>query len=279
MSRGRGGGRGGRGGGRGGRPNVSWDTGDEPDGRPSELFPHYALPVPRHLTPTETNTVKNFLLLRHQLRASALYTSLRSETDVDPLRRKHGGATSRGTKTPYGVRSRANQDPFTSMPTYGQRFVREDRALPDWSNRPVCRELWPSELLNTIDPEPDRGNGGGHLVLGDDTGDAAPRKKKRRLELSRVDALPNAEVAFGMAQAGEDEDGERNLLDRLDALGDETGEDGADLDDEEGLGDADEQDEAYDDEDAGDYDAENYFDNGDEMGDDYGDDGDGEGTF
>lgn len=36
--------RGGRGGGRGGargpgRPNVPWDTGDEPDARPSELFP------------------------------------------------------------------------------------------------------------------------------------------------------------------------------------------------------------------------------------------------
>lgn len=40
MSRGgRGGGRGGRGGGRGGRPNVPWDTGEEPDARPSELFP------------------------------------------------------------------------------------------------------------------------------------------------------------------------------------------------------------------------------------------------
>ena len=41
MSRGggRGGGRGGRGGARGGRPNVPWDTTEEPDARPSELFP------------------------------------------------------------------------------------------------------------------------------------------------------------------------------------------------------------------------------------------------
>lgn len=39
MSRGRGGGRGGRGGGRGGRQNLSWDTGEEPDARPSDLFP------------------------------------------------------------------------------------------------------------------------------------------------------------------------------------------------------------------------------------------------
>jgi DNA-directed RNA polymerase III subunit RPC7 len=49
MSRGggRGGGRGGRGGGggRGGRPNVPWDTGDEPDARPSELFPVRRLPT------------------------------------------------------------------------------------------------------------------------------------------------------------------------------------------------------------------------------------------
>lgn len=43
MSRGgRGGGRGGRGGRGGsgvGRPNVPWDTGEEPDSKPSELFP------------------------------------------------------------------------------------------------------------------------------------------------------------------------------------------------------------------------------------------------
>lgn len=158
------------------------------------------------------------------------------------------------TNALYGVRNKASQDPFTAMPTYGQRFVREDRALPDWSQRPVCRELFPAELLDVVDADT-RG------------------RKKRRLELSRVSALPNAEEAFGL----EEEDGGKGLLEKLDALGDEEEVEG---EVEEGAGEEDEEDEVYDDEDAGDYDAENYFDNGSEGGEDYGDDGgDGEGTF
>lgn len=163
------------------------------------------------------------------------------------------------------------------MPTYSEKFVREERALPDWSARPVCREMFPPELLDTIEP------GGG-----------AGARKKRRLELSKVSALPNAEEAFGLPSLEDDDEEEgagtgngRNLLARLDALRDDEADDGGELDDEEGLEEGDEddkdkeeEDEAYDDEDAGDYDAENYFDNGDEMGEDYGDDGDdGEGTY
>lgn len=174
-----------------------------------------------------------------------------------------------------GARSKALQDPFTAMPTYAQRFVKEERALPDWSRRPLCRELFPQELLEVIEPE----DGGG------------PRKR-RRLELTRVNALPNAEEAFGLVN-GEDYEGEdgayledqpqagaasqKLLLERLDAMdGEEAGEDIGD-DDAEAV--EEEEDMAYDDEDAGDYDAENYFDNGDDGGDDYGDDGDGEGTY
>lgn len=174
----------------------------------------------------------------------------------------------------YGVKNKASLDPFTAMPTYSQKFVREERALPDWSGHPVCREMFPQELLDTIDPSSGTG----------------PRKK-RRLELSRVSALPSAEEAFGMAGAGEEdiaaEEGEgaagsgsgSNLLEKLEAIQDEEGDEAAGEVDEEEAAEEDEEDEVYDDEDAGDYDAENYFDNGDEMGDDYGDDGDGEGTY
>lgn len=183
-----------------------------------------------------------------------------------------------------GAKSKALQDPFTSMPTYAQRFTKEERALPDWSRRPVCRELFPRELLEVIEPDD---------PLGGATG--GPRKR-RRLELTTVNALPNAEEAFGMANGeyygedgvyyGADEDqpqsgaaSQKKLLERLAALdGEEAAEEGID---EDGPGlDEEEEDMAYDDEDAGDYDAENYFDNGDDMGDDFGDDGgDGEGTY
>ncbi|KAG5950833.1 hypothetical protein E4U53_004331 [Claviceps sorghi] len=174
----------------------------------------------------------------------------------------------------YGSKSKATLDPFTAMPTYSEKFVREERTLPDWSARPVCREMFPPELLDIVEPE-----------------DGAGVRKKRRLELSKVSALPTAEEAFGLPslEGDDDEDGPgggaqgaggsgRNILERLDALRDDEADEGAELDDEEGP-EEDEEDEVYDDEDAGDYDAENYFDNGDEMGDDYGDGDDGEATY
>lgn len=167
----------------------------------------------------------------------------------------------------FGLKNKATVDPFTAMPTYSEKFVREERSLPDWSARPVCREMFPPELLDTVEP-----------------GDGAGVRKKRRLELSKISALPNAEEAFGMPSldGGDDEEGTggtgKNILERLEAMGDEKGDEGAELDDEEGL-EEEEEDEVYDDEDAGDYDAENYFDNGDEMGDDYGDGDDGEATY
>lgn len=165
----------------------------------------------------------------------------------------------------YDVKSKASVDPFSAMPTYSQRFSRPERALPEWSSRPVCREMYPPELLDTVD-----------------SADASGMRKRRKLELSKVNALPNAEEAFGMpAIEGDDEgvpvDG-KHILERLDALRDDEGDEVGDAEDDEGL-EEEEEDEVYDDEDAGDYDAEGYFDNGDEGGDDYGDDGDGEGTY
>lgn len=190
--------------------------------------------------------------------------------DIDPTapRKLYGQEQ---TNAHYGVRNRATQDPFTSVPTYGQRFSREERTLPDWSRRTICRDLFPAELLEVIEPD--------------------ASKKKRKLELTTVNALPDAEAAFFGASAngeyaeegeGAEAEGEageagarggKDLLERLDAMGEEEGEE------LEGEEEEEEQDEVYDDEDAGDYDAENYFDNGDEYGDEHGDEGGDEGTY
>ncbi|PHH63745.1 hypothetical protein CDD81_5510 [Ophiocordyceps australis] len=260
MSRG---GRGGRGGARGpGRPNVPWDTGDEPDARPSELFPPRLVSMPRPLSSRESQAIQHLLLLRHQLHASPLYTSKRSLHDPTSPRKLYGQAQLNAL---YDVRNKASLDPFTAMPTYSQTFVRPDRALPDWSARPVCRELFPQELLSTVEPQ-----------------DARGMPKKRKLHLSRVNALPSAEEAFGIAALDADADADavsgKHLLDRINAMRDDQGDDAADADEDE-VAQEEDQDEVYDDEDAGDYDAENYFDNGDDMGDDYGDGDDGEGTY
>lgn len=236
----------------------------------------YAVPTPRSLTAAESNRVHYMLLLRHQMHSSPLYTSKRTSlTDPTAPRKTYGQAQMNAV---YGVKNKASLDPFTSMPTYSQKFVREERALPDWNGRPVCRELFPKELLETIDGGPPGSDGA---------------RKKRRLELSRVSALPNAEEAFGMPSlAGDDdvdgggEDGEggsglgkgQSLLDKLEALRDEEGDEAEG--DEEEAHEEDEEDEIYDDEDAGDYDAEQFFDNGEDFGDEYGDGDDGgEGTY
>ena len=231
------------------------------------------MPSPRSLTSAESASVHHFLLLRHQIHASPLYTSKRASShDPTAPRKTYGQAQANSL---YDVKNKASIDPFTAVPTYSQRFVREERSLPDWAARPVCRELFPPELLETVDP-PAAG--------------AGRSGKRRRLELSSVSALPSAEAAFGIAEdadgdatggAGDDESGGRSLLERLDQMrGEEDDEGPADADeDEAGEEDQEDQDEVYDDEDAGDYDAENYFDNGSEMGDDNGDGDDGEGTF
>ncbi|KAH7171474.1 DNA-directed RNA polymerase III, subunit Rpc31 [Dactylonectria macrodidyma] len=262
MSRGgRGGGRGGRGGGRGGRPNVPWDTGDEPDARPSELFPPYLVPTQKDLSLAEKRGIQHLLLLRHQIHGGPLYTSKRTLVNDPTAPRKLYGQAQMNAR--YDVKNKASLDPFTAVPTYSSKFIREERALPDWSHRPVCRELFPAELLDTIDAAAA-------------TSTTQGTYKRRRLELTSISALPSAEEAFGME--GDDEGQGRNLLERLEAMKDDEAGEGVELEDDEGL-EEDEQDEAYDDEDAGDYDAENYFDNGDEFGEDYGDDGEGEGTF
>lgn len=224
----------------------------------------YLVPTPRELASHEKAAVQHYLLLRHQVHASPLYTSKRTALNDPTAPRKHYGQAQKNAR--FGIKSKASLDPFTAVPTYSHKFVREERALPDWSNRPVCRELFPMELYETIDAASanDGGLPGGF--------------KRRKLELSSVSALPSAEEAFGMGGDGEDEMQGRNLLERLQALKEEEGDEAGDLEDEEGM-EEEEQDEVYDDEDAGDYDAENYFDGGDEF-DDYGDDGgDGEGTY
>lgn len=212
------------------------------------------------------------LLLRRQMHSSPLYTSKRTSlTDPTAPRKMYGQAQMNAL---YGVKNKASLDPFNSMPTYSQKFVREERALPDWSGRPVCREMFPKELLETID-----GGGGGPGADGSGGG----ARKKRKLELSNVSALPNAEEAFGMTSiAGDGEDAPANgqsLLEKLEALRDEEGEEGAEGDEDEAR-EEDDEDEIYDDEDAGDYDAEQFFDNGEDFGDEYGDGDDGgEGTY
>lgn len=236
------------------------------------------MPTPRSLTTAESNSVNYMLLLRHQIHSSPLYTSKRTSlTDPTAPRKTYGQAQMNAV---YGVKNKASLDPFTSMPTYSQKFVREERALPDWSGRPVCRELFPKELLETVD------GGGGGAGGGGMGPDGAPRKK-RKLELSRVSALPNAEEAFGMPSLAGDGDGDegggdaangQTLLDKLEALRDEEGDEAEG--EEEEAHEEDDEDEIYDDEDAGDYDAEQFFDNGEDFGDEYGDGDDGgEGTY
>ncbi|KAF4584197.1 hypothetical protein GQ602_005570 [Ophiocordyceps camponoti-floridani] len=240
-------------------------TSPTPDPQSSSPIPNRndaqprVIPTPRRLTAREVSAVDHFLVLRRQFHESPLYASRRTSLHDPTAPRKLYGQAQMNAN--YDVRDKASLDPFTAVPAYSHKFVPRDRPLPNWSARPVCSELFPPELRSTV--EPDQGSG---------------LRKRPRLELSRVNALPSAEEAFGIAGGGEGAK-RSDLLDKLNALpenedDDEVGE----MEEDEQLHE-DDGDEVYDDEDAGDYDAENYFDNGDDMADDYGDGDDGEGTY
>ncbi|KAL2761020.1 hypothetical protein ACRALDRAFT_1066592 [Sodiomyces alcalophilus JCM 7366] len=291
MSRGGGGGRGGRGGRRGGGPQLPWEN-EEIDARPSELFPAYNPPSAKPLTQNERRTVESFLLLRRQLHDGPLYTSrkLRGPTSVSPSSSSYRGKRSAASATTYDpIRSsRAIADPFTAVPTYSQRFARAERTLPDFSSRPFCPEFVPEELHATFE--------GRDSERGVISAASFKGRKTRRLQLSRITALPTAEDVFGLNAAGaegrdmwdEDEDevaaagGDptartKMTLEALQRLEEEpAGGEGEEGDDDDENAAEEEQDLEYDDEDAGDYDAENYFDGGDDNDDDMGDDDQGD---
>lgn len=249
------------------------------------------MPSARPLTPREQRSVNAFLLLRHQIHDGPLYTArkLAPTSLTSSSSQKHYGQAQLNAKyandnASSSARSRAQLDPFTSVPMYSQRFSRQERALPDFSSRPYCPEFVPQELHRTFE--------------GDDAGPGAARagaagKKRKKITLSKITALPTAEDVFGINGSGADnewdvdgdidghgddyaQDGttKKRTLEALESIG--AGEEVAEGDEGEldELDDAEEeeQDEEYDDEDAGDYNAEGYFDDGDEYGEDDGDD-------
>ncbi|PNH42167.1 hypothetical protein VD0004_g5079 [Verticillium dahliae] len=276
MSRGggRGGGRGGRGGRRGGGgPQLPWE-GEDVDARPSELFPAYSVPEAKPLTSQETRSVSAFLLLRHQIHDGPLYTTRKLYTAADSAfssSHKHYGQAQLNAKYAAGgggARTKANQDPFTAVPTYAQRFLRAERTLPDFGARPYCPEFVPKELHATF--EGADGPGGGAAGGG--------RKRKRGFQLSSIRALPTAEDVFGITLPEDEwdeeaggEDATKRRLEALSRMGREPEGEEAEMG-EDDEAEEEEQDEEYDDEDAGDYNAEEYFENGDDMDDDGGDD-------
>ncbi|KAG8161331.1 hypothetical protein KVR01_009595 [Diaporthe batatas] len=266
----RGGGRGGRGGRRGGGPNLPWqeDPSLRVDGRPAEAFPPYDVPIPAPLISREKSQVRSYLLFREQVHDGPFYTATRSR-DPSASARAYGQEQ---VNQRYGLKSKATLDPFTAVEMPSSRMRRPERALPDFSERPFNKSLFPPELHATLDGD-------------DEPATAAGRKsskKKKVMTLSKVTSLRTAEEIFNMpsepapAADGSGPADHQKALEALDQLGDGGGDGDDDidlgLDDEDGY---EELDDAYEDDDGGDYDAEGYFDNGDDddMDDGGGDEG------
>ncbi|KAL5611876.1 uncharacterized protein BROUX77_002032 [Berkeleyomyces rouxiae] len=252
--------RGGRGGGGRRMPGgPSWEIGGEIDGRPSDLFPKYNVPQAQALSKIEQRQINYFLLFRRQVHDSPLYT--RKYTTVNDTLKPRRTYGQEQVNKRYSTKSKATVDPFIAIETYSQRFVEEERTLPDFSSQPFCKEMFPSEIHDTLD--------------GNDCAPSQRRQhKEKRLELSKVTSLHTADELY-RSQNGDDAAARvkalaANLADGDDELGDgHRGED----DDEHGSDDDEEEDHEYDDEDGGDYDAEAYFDDGDDDDmDDGGDD-------
>ena len=171
----------------------------------------------------------------------------------------------------YGVKNKATVDPFLAMPTYSQRFIKQERALPDLASRPFAKEFFPPELHATLDGED------GPAVNG------SKRRKlngKKTLALSNITTLRTAAEIFLPESAQQDQ---AKALELLDKLGDDENADDLLLDDdddwvrtnEDGEEAAEDPEDEFDDESDNDYNAEQYFEDGaaDEDDDDGGDGG------
>lgn len=171
----------------------------------------------------------------------------------------------------YGVKNKATVDPFLAMPTYSQRFIKQERALPDLASRPFAKEFFPPELHATLDGEDGPAAAGG--------GKRRRLNGKKTLALSNITSLRTAADIFLPDSAQQDQ---TKGLELLDKLGDDENADDVLLDEdddwvrtnEDGEEAADEEDE-FEDESDNDYNAEQYFEDGaaDEDDDDFGDGG------
>ncbi|KAB5532506.1 DNA-directed RNA polymerase III, subunit Rpc31 [Coniochaeta sp. 2T2.1] len=257
--------RGGRGG--GDNPWANDPNFQGVDGRPSELFPPYNVPVAAPLTKKEEKQVSYFLLFREQVHDGPLYTHTRTFTaDTTEPTRVYGQEQ---INKRYGLKNKATVDPFLAMPTYSQRFIKQERALPDLADRPFAKEFFPPELHATLD--------------GEDT-PAAGGAKRRRLNGKKTLALSNITSLRTAADIFMPDQDQAKALELLDKLGDDDNPDELLLDDdddwvrtnEDGEEAVDDPEDEFDDESDNDYNAEQYFEGGD-ADEDYDDGGDGGG--
>lgn len=231
--------------------------------KPSELYPAYNVPSAAPLTKKEEKCVSYFLLFREQVHDGPLYTHTRTlSLDNGAPVRTYGQEQ---INKRYGVKNKATVDPFLAMPTYSQRFTKQERALPDLASRPFAKEFFPVELHPTLD--------------GDDGPMAGKKRRlngKKTLALSNITELRTAEDIF-MGGAGTEGDADsatraQALLDKL-AEGEDGGVEDLLAEDEDWVqnnedGEGEQEDEYDDESDNDDYNAEQYFDDG-EGDDDY----------
>lgn len=270
---GRGGGRGGRGGGRGGKSNgLPWDF--DPSSiidKPQDTYPktyHPPLASRYPLSYSERRSVAYFVRFRRDFHNDPLYThrhlapdSVGASSDFGhPVAKAYG---QQQLNERYGVKSKANVDPFLAVPMYTHQFVSETRTVPDIRGRSFNHDLFPEELWVVLD-----GKDGTYTNIGGKKG-----TKRKSMAGGAGDDPFEEEDEFGRRKRPEtDEERRRRIAEA--ATGKENEDDLADEEADEEEGDASQEDDDFeDDEDGGDYDAEQYFDGGE---DDFEDDGAGE---
>ena len=145
------GGRGGRGGGRGGGigpgrgpPGTNW--GDDlhrfVTRTPQENYPEYSIRVPAPITDEEERVVNRYLLFRQQVQDGPLYTRSKNLLG-DPVHPSQTYTRDQWNEL-YQSKNKGTVDPFTAVPSYGDRFRPVERKLPDWSRFPVSMSNAPA---------------------------------------------------------------------------------------------------------------------------------------
>jgi DNA-directed RNA polymerase III subunit RPC7 len=196
------------------------------------------------LSNRERRQVKNYKRLQDEIRQGPLYT--------EPTKRDGDGPAKTFSEaqfnSQYGVKSKADTDPFTGVETYSMKYAPKKQTMPTLSGRPFNKEFFPKELWATLDGEDGQ-------------------KTRKSLGIAAKKSL----ILGGSSDDSEERS--RILLEKIKNVA--GAEDDMEVEEEE---EAIEEEEDYDFEDdeqemGGDYDGEKYFDNGEGDSDDGGDAG------
>lgn len=99
------------------------------------MLKSYKVPIPAPVTEKERKEIKHYKDLQDQIHQGSLYTQPSKRDPNAPAKTYSEDQFNER----YGVKSKADVDPFTGVPTYTQKYEQKKRVIPELSGRPFSR--------------------------------------------------------------------------------------------------------------------------------------------